>query len=66
MRALTKNMMNKYAKDAVTTIHDYKKGGDISKASNSHPSEYGMLEKNKGKNEKNIFFINYWHFIERL
>ena len=61
-----KNMMNKYAGDAVTTTHDYKKGGDIIKASNSHPSKYGMLEKSKGKNEKNIFFINYWHFIERL
>ena len=54
-----KNMMNKYAGDAVTTIHEYKKGGDIIKASNAHPSKYGMLEKSKGKNEKNIFFINY-------
>ena len=47
-----KNMMNKYAGDAVTTIHEYKKGGDIIKASNAHPSKYGMLEKSKGKNEK--------------
>ena len=61
-----KNMMNKYARDAVTTIHDYKKGGDIIKASNAHPSKYGMLEKAKARMKKIFFFINYWHFIERL